>query len=72
MGDTWLVRGLVCRIGMLICRNVHVELLVPKSVPLLLLFYYHSNTYKLTGVLEDLVAYYCGNLYFHLAENEHY
>ena len=64
MGDTWLVRGLVCRIGMLICRNVHVCVMVPESGHLPLQVYYHSNKSKLTGALEEPVAYYCGNLYF--------
>ena len=72
MGDAWLVCGLVCRIVMLLRRNVHVDVLVPKSGPFPPLCYYHSNRYKFTGVLEELVAYYCGNLYFQMAANEHY
>ena len=52
MGDVWLVRGLVWRIGMLLRRNVHVGVLVPESIPLPPWFYYHSNISKLTGVPE--------------------
>ena len=72
MGDMWLVRGLVWRIGMLLRRNVHVGVLVPESIPLPPWFYYHSNISKLTGVPEKIVAYYCGDFDFRLAANEHY
>ena len=34
MGDAWLVRVLVWRIGMLLCRNSHLGVLVPKYGPL--------------------------------------
>ena len=72
MGDIWLVRGLVWKIGMIIRRNLHVGVLVPESGPFPLRVYYHSNGSKLTDGIEELVAYYCGNLDFQLAANEHY
>ena len=57
---------------MLIRRNSHVGVLVTNSGIFPPLVYYHSNIYKLTGGLEELVAYYFGNLYFQLEMNEHY
>ena len=72
MGDAWLMHGIVWRIGMLLHRNVHVSVLVPESGPFPLRIYYHSNRSKSTGSLGELVAYYCGNLGFQLAANEHY
>ena len=72
MGDAWLVRGLVWWIGMILLRNAHVGVLVPKSGPFPPWVYYHSNRSKSTGGLEELVAYYCGNLDFQLAANDHY
>ena len=72
MGDAWLVRGLVWRIGILLHRNAHVGMLVPKSGPFPPWVYYHSNRSKLTGGLEELMVYYCGNLGFQMAGNEHY
>ena len=72
MGDAWLMRGLVWQIGMIISRNVHAGVLVPESGTFPPWFYFHSNISKLTGGLEDLVVYYCGNLDFQLAVNEHY
>ena len=35
MGDVWLVHGLVWRIGVLLCRNAHVGVMVTKSGPFL-------------------------------------
>ena len=67
-----LVRGHVCQIGVLLCMNSHVGVLVTESGPFLALVYYHSKRYKYTVGLEELVAYYCGNLDFQLATNEHY
>ena len=72
MGDAWLVRGLAWRNGILLRRNVHVCMLVPESGPSALLVYNHSNRSELTGSLEELMAYSCGNLDFQLAKNEHY
>ena len=72
MGDAWLVHGLVWRIGMILRRNAHACVLVPDSGPFPPWVYYHGNRYKSNGLLEELVLYYCVNLDFQLAENEHY
>ena len=72
MGDVWLVCGLVWRIGMLLRRNANLGALVPESGPFSSWVYCHTNRYKSTGGLEELVAYDCGNLDVQLAANEHY
>ena len=72
MGDVWLVCGLFGGIGMLLRRNEHVVMLVPNSGLLPPWVYHYGNRSKSTGGLEELVAYYCANLDFQLAENEHY
>ena len=72
MGDAWIVRGLVWQIGMLLRSNAHVGVLVPDYGPFLTWVYCHSNISKLNGGLEELVAYYCGNLDFQMTANEHY
>ena len=72
MGDVWLVRGLVWQILMILRRNAHIGGMVPESDPFLPWVYYHINRFKSTGGLEELVAYYCGDLDFQLAANEYY
>ena len=72
MGDAWIVHGLMWKIVIVLCRNAHLGVLITKSNTFPLRVYYHSNGSKLTDGIEELVAYYCGNLDFQLAANEHY
>ena len=46
IGEAWIVRGLVWKISMLLHRNAHVGVLVPKSGTFPPCVYYHSNISK--------------------------